>query len=271
MPDRGTDVHAPRVADYTALNDPAARRRVERSGGYFVVEGTLAIGRLLATGDWTIRSLLLLPRVADRLAGALADLDVPVLVADEDVLRQVVGFDLHRGALASVARRPPADLDSLLDGARRLLVTEGVNGHENLGALYRNAAAFGADAVLVDPTSADPFYRRSVRVSVGNVLAVPTGHLGAFPGAVQDLRDRGVTTVALSPAADADLRDLALDTVGAGPVALLVGAEGPGLTAATLDAADHRVAITMAPGVDSLNVATAAAIALHHLAPIARR
>lgn len=274
VPEQVTDPGDPRIAEYTALNDPAIRRRVEREGGYFVVEGVLAIGRLLATEDWSIRSLLLLPRAADRLAGALADLDAPVLVAGEDVLREVVGFDLHRGALASVTRRPPVDLDRLLDGAGLLLVVEGVNDHENIGALYRNAAAFGVDAVLLDPTSADPFYRRSVRVSVGNVLAVPTGHLAPLPDAIHDLHARGVTTVALSPTAGTDLRDLA-PAGDAGrdsdPVALLVGAEGSGLTAPALAAAHHRVSIAMAHGVDSLNVATAAAIALHHLAPRPRR
>lgn len=262
-----TDPADERLADFAALNEPATRRRVERRGDYFVVEGVIAIERLLVLPGWDVRSLLVLPKVADRLAGLLAGVDVPVRVADEAVLRGVVGFDLHRGALASVRRRAPrpaADLVADL-GQGTALALEGVNDHENLGALYRNAAAFGAGAVLVDPTTADPFYRRSVRVSLGHVLAVPTGDLGALPGGLDDLRRLGAITVALTPAAPDALRDLDPRSLGDGPIVVLVGAEGPGLRAETLAAAHVRVSIPMAAGVDSVNVATAAALALHHL------
>lgn len=261
-----TDPGHPLLAEFVALGDPATRRRVERQGGYFVVEGVLAIERLLALPQWSVRSLALLPRVADRLAPALAPCPAPVAVADEAVLRAVVGFDLHRGALASVTRAAPRPLTELVPTSGLLLVAEGVNDHENLGALYRNVAAFGGRAVLLDPTSADPFYRRSVRVSLGNVLAVPTGSLAALPQGLDDLHALGVTTVALTPSADVDLRDLDPRGLRPGPVAVVVGAEGPGLTAGALACAQHRVAIPMASGVDSLNVATAAAVALHHLA-----
>jgi tRNA G18 (ribose-2'-O)-methylase SpoU len=260
---RTSDPADPLLADFTALNDPAARRAVERRGGYFVVEGILAIERLLSLPDWRIRSLALLPKVADRLGPQLEAVDAPIVIAPADVLREVVGFDLHRGALASVERRPPAPLDRLVrPGARQLLVAgEGLNDHENLGSLYRNAAAFGADAVLLDPASADPFYRRSIRVSLGHVLAVPTGRFAAL----DDLHQAGATTVALTPHADQRLADLARDQLGPGPMAIVVGAEGPGLSDATLQAAHHRASIPMADGVDSLNVATAAAVALFHL------
>lgn len=271
----------PRLAEFTALNDPARRRRVERAGDYFVVEGILAIERLLALPTWPVRRLLLLPRAFDRLAPVIAaaadrggdsggdsggDGPPEVLVADEVVLRAVVGFDLHRGALASVTRAPERAVSPpALEGAHLLVVAEGINDHENLGSLYRNAAAFGVDAVVLDPTGADPFYRRAVRVSLGHVLAVPTLRAAAFPAGLEDLHRCGVTTVALTPGAAVDLRHLDRATLGPGPVAVVVGAEGPGLTAPALAAAHHRVAITMADGVDSLNVATAAAIALHHL------
>lgn len=264
----------PRLADFVALNDPAQRRRVERDGGYFVVEGVLALERLLGLPQWTVRSIALLPRLAERLADAITTRfgappgspGAPVVVVDEAELAAVVGFDLHRGALASVERRPlAAPGPETLAGARLMVVAEGVNDHENLGALYRNAAAFGADAVVLDPTCADPFYRRSVRVSLGHVLAVPTLLAPPFPEGIEDLRRLGVTTVALTPAGGTELRDLTRQRLGPGPVAVLVGAEGPGLTPAALDAADHRVRITMADGVDSLNVATATAIALHQL------
>jgi tRNA G18 (ribose-2'-O)-methylase SpoU len=261
-----TDPGHPLLADFVALGDPVTRRRVERAGGYFVVEGVLAIERLVALPHWRVRSFALLPKVAERLGGRLAAVDAPIAVADESVLRDVVGFDIHRGALASVDRVAPRPAIELVGAGSLLLAAEGVNDHENLGALYRNAAAFGVGAVLLDATSADPFYRRSVRVSLGNVLAVPTGHLGPLPAGLDDLHERGVTTVALTPAGDRDLRDLDAAGCGPGPVAVLVGAEGPGLSAATLAAATHRVRIPMATGVDSLNVATAAALALHHLA-----
>jgi tRNA G18 (ribose-2'-O)-methylase SpoU len=265
-----------------ALNDPARRRAVERDGDYFVVEGVLAIERLLdlvagaAPGEgWRVRTMAVLPRVAERLAPRLAAATAAghrpeVAVVEEAELRAVVGFDLHRGALASVARRPPLGLDDAVarlvaDPARPLLVVEGVNDHENLGALYRNAAAFGAAAVALDPTSANPFYRRSVRVSLGHVLAVPTAAVPPLGQALPALHAAGVATVALTPAGDVDLRRLDRAALGGRPVAVVVGAEGPGLSDAALAAAEVRAAIEMAPGVDSLNVATAAAIALFQL------
>ena len=262
-----TDPVDPRLADFVALSDPETRRQVERDGNYFVVEGILAIERLLALPQWRIRALALLPRVADRLTKALGRLpdDVVVAVADEDVLRAVVGFDIHRGALASVERQARADAPDLLTGSGLFVAAEGLNDHENLGSLYRNAAAFGVTAVLLDPACADPFYRRSVRVSLGNVLAVPTGRLDPLPGGLHQLHDLGATTIALTPSADHALRDLNRAKLGPGPVVVLVGAEGPGLSDGALAAATHRVSIPMASGVDSLNVATAAAVVLHHL------
>lgn len=181
----GSEPSDPLLADFVALNQPATRRRVEREGDYFVVEGVLAIERLLSLPRWQIRSLALLPRVATRLAPVLERAGVGpdrVAVVDEAVLHQVVGFDLHRGALASVQRQPIPSADALLPTHGLLVVTEGINDHQNLGALYRNAAAFGVAAVLLDPTSADPFYRRSVRVSLGHVLATATGRIEGLPG-----------------------------------------------------------------------------------------
>ncbi len=266
---RVTDPSDPRLGDFTALNDPAHRRRVERAGDYFVVEGVLAIERLLALPDWQIRCLAVLPRVHARLAPILDARQIPlpeVVVAEEDVLREVVGFDLHRGALASVNRRPPTPPTAAsVEGVELLVVAEGVNDHENLGAIYRNAAAFGVGGVVLDPGCADPFYRRSVRVSLGHVLAVPTLGCRALPEGIDDLDTLGVTTVALSPTASTSLTELHRCDLPPGPVAVLVGAEGPGLTPAAMARAHHRVAIPMAQGVDSLNVATALAVALYQL------
>jgi tRNA G18 (ribose-2'-O)-methylase SpoU len=180
-------------------------------------------------------------------------------VTSAEVMATVVGFHLNRGVLASAERAPQPDLPTLLGNASRVVVCEGVNDHENLGALFRNAAALGVDAVLFGPRCADPLYRRSVRVSMGHVLRVPFAELPSWP---PDLTPYGFRTLALSPKRPYQ----PLSTVDRyGKLALLVGAEGPGLTEEALAAADARVAIPMAPGVDSLNVATAAAIALYAL------
>jgi tRNA G18 (ribose-2'-O)-methylase SpoU len=177
----------------------------------------------------------------------------------------LTGFDFHRGVLASAGRLPLPAVDDLLAPARTVAVLEGLNDHENLGALFRNAAAFGVDAVLLDPTTADPLYRRSVRVSAGHVLRVPWTRLEEWPVGLDALRDRGFVVVALTPAAGAEPIDrFARDLPDR--VALLLGAEGPGLSAAALARADRRVRIPIAAGVDSLNVATAAAVAFHAVA-----
>ncbi|MGI8684878.1 MAG: TrmH family RNA methyltransferase [Acidimicrobiales bacterium] len=255
-----------RVSDYIGLTDPDLRRRREQAGGadgaFFIAEGVGVVRQLLRS-TYRVRSLFLTPQRLAGLEPDLAGTDVPVYVAPQDVVNLVSGFPLHRGAIASAHRDPLPDAGAVAEGAQLLVVTEGINDHENLGALFRNAAAFGAGGVVIDPTSADPLYRRSVRVSMGQVLHVPFARAAAWPGALDDLRRRGFEVLALTPAPDAD--DLA-DVEPRPRQALLVGAEGPGLSAEALRAADRRVRIPMATAVDSLNVATAAAIALHHLA-----
>jgi tRNA G18 (ribose-2'-O)-methylase SpoU len=261
----------PRVADYVLLTDPELRRRREIEGGdestgFFIAEGLLVIRQLLSS-TYRVRSLLVTPRRYEALEGDLAasGCTAPVFVATQDVVNAVSGFALHRGALAAADRRRLPALGSLVRPGSVLVATEGLNDHENLGALFRNAAAFGAAAILLDPASCDPLYRRAVRVSMGHVLRVPFTRLAALPAGIADLQRLGVEVVALTPAADAD------DVATVGPScgiarALLVGAEGPGLSEAALAAADRRVRVPMVAGVDSLNVATAAAIALHRLA-----
>lgn len=253
------DPDDPRLDDYRRLNDPATRRRVERDGGYFVVEGVLPIRALLASA-YRVRSLLVTEARAADLGDRLDGCDAPVYVAAREVLAAVAGFDLHRGAVAAADRRPLPDVESLLAGARRIVVVEDVNDHENLGALFRNAAAFAVDAVLLSPRCADPLYRRSVRVSIGHVLRVRHTRLEAWPDGLDLLGRAGFERWALTPAGDVELRDLTVPE----RLALVVGAEGPGLRDAALAAADRRVRIAMAPGTDSVNVATAAAIACWH-------
>ena len=246
--------------DYRHLNDPARRRLVERHGDFFVAEGIVAL-RALLESPYPVRSVLVTRRKADRVRALVAG-RAPVLVRDDDEVAAVAGFHVHRGVLAAADRLPLPAADELLAGARLVVVTEGLNDHENLGALFRNAAAFGVDAVLLDPTTADPLYRRSVRVSSGHVLRVPWTRLDDWPGALAGLRAGGWCVAALTPAADAEpVEDLAARRPDR--LALVVGAEGTGLTPAALAAAGTRVRIPMAPGVDSLNVATAAAVSLY--------
>ena len=248
--------------DYRALNDPVRRRQVERRGGYFVVEGLFAIEALLDS-PYPVRSVLATERRAERVR-ALVDGRAPVLVRTDDEVAAIAGFDFHRGVLASATRLPPASVAEVVGNARTVAVVEGLGDHENLGALFRNAAALEVGAVLLDPSTADPLYRRSVRVSVGHVLRVPWTRVSSWPDGLHELRSLGLEVVALTPAADAEPVDRLAPGHGR-PVrrALLLGAEGPGLTPGALAAADRRIRIPLAPGVDSLNVATAAAIAFH--------
>ncbi|MDD7932108.1 TrmH family RNA methyltransferase [Actinomycetospora straminea] len=257
------DAADPRLADFRDL--ARADRRPDRPGGRGLVlaEGTVVVRRLLAS-PYPPRALLGVGRRIEDLAPDLAGVDVPAYVTDADTMAHVVGFHLNRGVLASADRAPAPDLAGLLARARRVAVLEGVNDHENLGALFRNAAALGVDAVLVGPGCADPLYRRSVRVSMGHVLRVPFVPC-ELDEAVTALREAGFVLGALTPAGDPGALAGLADRER---VALLLGAEGPGLSAAALAAADVRVRIPMAGDVDSLNVATAAAVAFHATAGV---
>jgi tRNA G18 (ribose-2'-O)-methylase SpoU len=246
----------PRLADYLELADPAARRRRERDE-LFVVEGVTAIGRLLDS-DHRVRSILVTPRTLGQLAGRLEGLDAPVYVASRGVLKATVGFDLHRGAVAAAHRRPLREVEEVAEAARRIGVLEGLNDAENLGAIARSARALGVDALVLDPTCIDPYYRRIVRVSMGEVLLLPVARARRWPDDLDLLRHDGFALWALTPDPAAD--DLwTLDAPAR--VALMLGAEGPGLSVAALAAADRRVRIPIDAAVDSLNVGHAAAIA----------
>lgn len=187
-------------------------------------------------------------------------LDAPVYVGSPELLQAITGFHVHRGALACFARRPLRSAADVVAGARRVALLEDVNTHTNVGAIFRAAAALGVEAVLLSPRSADPLYRRSVRVSMGAVFAVPYARAEPWPGTLEALRDSGFRLLALSPegALDVGVVD------NAGRLALLLGAEGPGLSATALALAE-AVRIPMAAGVDSLNVAAAAAVAFYAL------
>lgn len=220
----------------------------------FVVEGLTTLRQALDAGI-QLRSALVLPTRV----GEVEHLGIPFHVADRQVFERITGFDVHRGVLAIAERPPDPDLDGLLATSSRVLVIEGVADSANVGSLFRNAAALGADAVLLDPSCCDPLLRRSVRVSIGTVLHVPFTRVADWPAG---LRDRGLTVLALTP--DATAIALA-DVEPPKRFALLVGTEGDGLSDAALAAADVHVRIPMTKGVDSVNVATAAAIALYSL------
>ncbi len=249
------DARDPRLADFTRLREPSHRERVEAAEGYFVAESPLVIRRVIASGR-KVRAVLVTDAQREALADDLAAVDAPVFVAPVGVLRDVVGFDLHRGAIASFERWPLPSVEEVLRDAQRIAVCERVNDHENLGVLFRSASALGVDAVLLDKESADPLYRRCVRVSIGHACTVPWTRLENL----DRVHAAGFTTVALTPADDAaDIRTFSWPA----RAALLLGAEGPGLSNAWLEAAGARVRIPMHNGADSLNVATAAAIAFY--------
>ena len=262
------DAHDPRVHEYVGLTDMALRTRREPAEGLYLAESDKVIRRALAAGHRP-RSFLMGERWVHELADlveAAGRADVPVYVADRAVLESITGFHLHRGAIAAMHRPTSRALDELLAGARRVAVLEDVVDHTNVGAVFRSAAALGVDAVLVTPRCADPLYRRSVRVSMGTVFQVPWGRADPWPGSLQTLRDNGFVVASLALADGS----VSLDLLAADPperLALVLGTEGDGLRAGTVEASDLTVRIPMAGGVDSLNVAAAAAVAFWALRP----
>jgi len=252
----------PALADYSRLTDVALRRVSEPAGGLYIAESTKVITRALEAGHRP-RSVLLQEQWLDDVAPLLEPYpDVPVYVGDAATLETLTGYHLHRGALASMHRPELPSVPSLLADARRVVVLDGLVDHTNVGAIFRSVAGLGADAVLVTPTCADPLYRRSVRVSMGTVLQVPWTRLpGWTDGGADELHASGFHIAALALSDDA----VTLDAFAAAPperVALVMGAEGDGLGRRALASADSIVTIPMLHGVDSLNVASASAVAL---------
>ena len=259
MPETITDPADPRLADYVGLTDVVRRLKHEPEGGFFLAEGMLVMRRAVRAGC-PARSLLLAPNRLDDLLPELRNLPCPVYLASPEVLHAVTGFHVHRGALGSFGRLPVPTIDQVLQTSTRVLVLENVNSPTNLGAVFRSAAGLGIDAVLLSPTSCDPLYRRAVRVSMGEVLAVPYAYFDDWPDGLSQLRSSGFRILAMTPAGDAvPLEQVAL--ADGDKAAVLLGAEGPGLTAEAMEGSDTRVRIPMAAGVDSLNVAAAAAVA----------
>ncbi len=273
----------PRLADYTRLTDAGLRTYLEAEHGLFIAEGTKVINRAVAAG-YPVRSMLLarsrladLPGLAGESALGLAgaaeeaaetgDTAVPVYVVTDAVAENLTGYRVHRGALASLGRRQLADVTAVISGARRIVVLEDLVDHGNVGAIFRCAAALGVDAVVLSPRCADPLYRRSVKVSMGAVFAIPYARMTGWFDGLEDLKAAGFRVLALTP----DERATPVSAALRGErIALLLGTEGDGLSSRWLRAADEAVRIPMNPaaraaGVDSLNVVAAAAIACHLL------
>lgn len=258
----GTELDDPRLADFASLTDAVLRRRIEPAGGLYIAESAKVLTRALGAGHRP-RSVLVSPDRVDEAVAVLeaAGASAPVLVADFEVLEAITGYDVHRGFLAAMHRPELAHPSALLQDARRIVVLENIVDHTNVGAVFRSAAALGADAVLITPKCADPLYRRSVRVSMGTVFQVPWTRID-WPDGAALIRDAGFTIAALALTDDSVPLD-ALETDPPERLAIMLGAEGDGLSHAAITAADLTVRIPMGGGVDSLNVAAAAAVAIY--------
>lgn len=266
MPNRTrvTDSADPRLDDFRNLNHSDSRPDLPGGKGLVIAEGPLVVGRLLES-RYPVRAIVGFPAKLDAFLSEHEVGDIPVHEVSRETLADVAGFDMHRGLLAAADRTPEPTVAEVIEGARTLVILEGVGDHENIGSMFRNAAGMGVDAVLFGNGCADPLYRRVVRVSMGHVLRLPFAHLDGsyttWQRSLEELRAAGFHLVSLTPdPAAAHLEDA---LAGREKVALLVGAEGPGLTEHAMRATDIRARIPMAPGTDSLNLATSAAIAFY--------
>ena len=251
-----------RLTDFTNLTDVSARRLREPTDGLFIAESNKVITRALDAG-YVPRRALMTARWWPDLEPRLSAYDIDVFLGDDQVIREITGYKVHRGALASMQRRPLASVAETVSGARTVAVLEDLVDHTNVGAVFRNAAALGIAAVLVSPECADPLYRRSVRVSMGAVFSVPWTRADPWLQTLAELRAQGFRLVAMSP----DPTGVDLPQLAAGNrVAIILGTEGAGLSEAVTTICDERVRIPMAAGVDSLNVAAASAIMFYALA-----
>ncbi len=250
----------PRLADYREIRDAERRRR----DGTFIAEGREVVRRLLSARRYRARSALLTPPAMEALGEPLAAAGVPIYLVRQDIVKAIVGIEFHHGCLAVGERGAEPTTETTLAEARgrTLVVMEDLGDASNVGAIFRNALALGAGALILSPGTADPLYRKAIRVSAGAAVALPFARLPDWPRDLKRLRDAGYTLIALTPRAEA--RNIQLLSPPA-RVALMVGTEGRGLSDDALAAADVHARIPMAPEMDSLNVATAAAVALHAL------
>jgi tRNA G18 (ribose-2'-O)-methylase SpoU len=260
-----TDPDDPRVDDFRDLNSVDRRPDLPSGKGLVIAEGVLVAQRMIAS-RFTPHAFLGTDRRLAELGDDLTGVRAPFYRATAEVMAEVVGFHLNRGVLAAARRPPELTPAEVLGDARTVAVLEGVNDHENLGSIFRNAAGLGVDAVIFGSGCADPLYRRAVRVSMGHALLVPFARAQQWPADLGELRGRGFRLLAMTPDPQAHTLAGAMAELSDHKVAVLVGAEGPGLTETTMRASDVRVRIPMSRGTDSLNVATAAALAFYERA-----
>jgi tRNA G18 (ribose-2'-O)-methylase SpoU len=263
MVERIDHIGDPRIAAYRDLADP----ELVRARGLFIAEGRLVVRRVIEDGRWRMQSVLVSEAARHSLADALERIadHVPVYVCEAADFRGITGHHIHRGCLALVERPPAQPPDALVAAARTVVVLEGLANPDNVGGIFRNAAAFNADAVLLSPTCCDPLYRKAIRTSMAAVLRVPFARCDDWPQDLVRLRDRGFTIVALTPREPAVTLAEFVAKPRAERVALVAGTEGTGLSAGVERIADHRVRIPIESSVDSLNVAVAVGIALFKL------
>jgi tRNA G18 (ribose-2'-O)-methylase SpoU len=261
-----TNPDDPRVDDFRDLNSVDRRPDLPTGKGLVIAEGVLVVRRMLAS-RFAPHAMLgtdrRLAELADDLSAVAPYLDLTCYRATAEVMADVVGFHLNRGVLAAARRPVELSVSEVLERARTIAVLEGVNDHENLGSIFRNAAGLGVDGVIFGAGCADPLYRRSVRVSMGHALLVPFARAARWPSDLELLRDDDFRLLAMTPSPRAVSLAEAMTKLAGDKVAVLVGAEGPGLTETVMRASDARVRVPMSRGTDSLNVATAAALAFY--------
>jgi tRNA G18 (ribose-2'-O)-methylase SpoU len=269
-PERITGPADPRIADYRDVAEPD----LVRSRGLFVAEGRLVVRRLIEARRYRLRSVLVSDASYRSLETTLASAGerVPIYLCETADFLGITGYDLHRGCLALVERPAPLSVEAVLEAVMlgskprvTVVVLEAVTNADNVGAVFRDAAALEAAAVLISPTCCDPLYRKAIRTSMAATLRLPFARVERWPGGLERLRASGFMLVALTPRDPSITLDQFTDAPRPARIALLIGTEGPGLTRAAESEADVRVRIPIAPGVDSLNLAVAAGIALYRL------
>lgn len=257
-----TDPAHPGLSDYRVVREP----ELGQAHGVFIAEGRLVVRRLLTRSSLVVKSVLVTPAALRSIEDVLdARPDVARFVVSQEVMNSVAGFNIHRGCLAAGHRPPSVDWHRLAAIARRLILIEHVGDADNIGAMFRSGAALGADAMVIGPGCADPLYRKAIRTSMGASLTLPFAAAGPWPATLTELVDAGWAVAALTPEADALPLPRFAEWARDRRTALALGHEGDGLSAPAIAACSHRVRIPMRAGVDSLNVATAAAIALYEL------
>jgi len=265
------DPDDPRVAEYRGLGDG----ELMRARGVFVAEGRIVVQRLLEDGQYALRSLLVSPAARLALDTVLSQREIAarvpsVYIAPTEAFEAITGFNFHRGCLALADRPCERTLESVVDSATLIVVLEGLTDPDNVGGVFRNAAAFGVEAVLLSPTCCDPLYRKAIRTSMGATLRVPFARIANWPDALGGLRRAGSTVVALTPRQPSISLDELVAMARPDRLALVVGTEGSGLSPAVEALADYRVCIPMRSDVDSLNLAVATGIALSRITGLTR-